>query len=73
MPVTIKVEELQRRLEEVLARAAAGERFIVPAGDGREVELGPAAGEAEPLAPVARRRHLSRRTVAEVLAEDRGA
>jgi hypothetical protein len=74
MAVTIEPEELQRRLEEVLARAAAGERFIVPAGEGRDVELGPAAPrEADPAKPVVRRRHHSRRTVAEVIAEDRGA
>jgi antitoxin (DNA-binding transcriptional repressor) of toxin-antitoxin stability system len=73
MAVTIQPEELQRRLEEVLARAAAGERFIVPAGEGREVELGPVA-ERVPAPPSgARRRHRGHRTIAEVLAEDRGA
>ncbi|MEX1163829.1 MAG: hypothetical protein WEB03_09630 [Nitriliruptor sp.] len=75
MAITIDAAQLQARLEEFLARAARGERIVVRGEDGRSVSLGPAetAATAEVPATGVRRRHRSARTVAEVLAEDRGA
>lgn len=68
MATTIDRSELQARLDEFLARAAAGERILVRDGRGSTVSLGPADG------PVSkRRRHYAARTIEEVLAEDRGA
>lgn len=67
--------ELQERLAEFLARVAAGERILVRREDGVGVALGPAEAEAEraEVHQLRRRRHATHRTVAEVLAEDRGA
>jgi len=75
MSVTVDARELQERLVEYVARAAAGERILVRGDDGLAVALGPAEAEAAPAEgqQPRRRRHASRRTVAEVLAEDRGA
>jgi antitoxin (DNA-binding transcriptional repressor) of toxin-antitoxin stability system len=74
MSVTVDARELQERLAEYLARAAAGERIVVRGEDGPGVALGPVEAEAAPADEQhpRRRRHASRRTVAEVLAEDRG-
>jgi len=75
METTIDASQLQARLEEFLARAARGERIVVRGADGRSISLGPVdtapAVDASPAG--GRRRHRSARTVAEVLAEDRGA
>jgi antitoxin (DNA-binding transcriptional repressor) of toxin-antitoxin stability system len=73
MPTTIDRAELEARLDEFLARAAAGERILVRDAAGHIVALGPAE-EGRPVRPgPARRRHRGRRTIEEVLAEDRGA
>lgn len=75
MATTIDHTQLQARLDEYLARAAAGERILVRGEDGRTVVLGPGQEPAAPetTGPVTRRRHPSTRTIADVLAEDRGA
>jgi antitoxin (DNA-binding transcriptional repressor) of toxin-antitoxin stability system len=74
MPKTIEAAELQQHLDEVLARAADGEHIVVRSADGREVTIGPRQRVwREGPRQVRRRRHRSERTVAEVLAEDRGA
>lgn len=75
METTIDTAQLQARLEEFLARAARGERIVVRGEDGRSVAFGPVepATAAGSSPAGVRRRHRSARTVAEVLAEDRGA
>ena len=75
MSVTVDAQELQERLAEFLARAAAGERILGRREDGVGVALGPADVEAEraEVHQLRRRRRASNRTLAEVLAEDRGA
>jgi antitoxin (DNA-binding transcriptional repressor) of toxin-antitoxin stability system len=75
METTIDTAQLQARLEEFLARAARGERIVVRGEDGRSVALGPVepATAAGSSPDGVRRRHRSDPTVAEVLAEDRGA
>ncbi|MEX0869146.1 MAG: hypothetical protein WD011_05690 [Nitriliruptoraceae bacterium] len=73
MPETMDAEQLQRQLEDVLARAASGEYIVVRSADGREVAIGPRRGARRSGASPVRRRHPSDRTVADVLAEDRGA
>jgi antitoxin (DNA-binding transcriptional repressor) of toxin-antitoxin stability system len=68
MATTIDRSELQARLDEFLARAAAGERILVRDERGSTVSLGPAD-----LPPAKRRRHEAARTIEEVLSDDRGA
>ena len=70
MSAVIDVSELRAHLEDFLARAQAGERILVRRPDGSRVVLGPADG-GDPQER--RRRYPSDRTVAEVLAEDRGS
>lgn len=74
MATTIDRAQLQARLDEFLARAAAGERILVRESAGRVVALGPVE-DARPdrPGPARRRRHRATRTIEEVLAEDRGA
>lgn len=75
MATTIDPDQLQARLDEYLTRAAAGERIFVRYEDGRTVVLGPGQEPTAPetTGPVTRRRHRSTRTIADVLAEERGA
>lgn len=75
MAIVIDADELRARLEEFLARAGRGERIWVRAESGEVVVLGRADSVAPPDSSVRtpRRRFRSERTVAEVLAEDRGA
>lgn len=69
----IDAAELHRHLDEVLARAADGEVIVVRSKDGREVTIGPQSVAGRTRRPsTSHRRHYSDRTVAEVLAEDRG-
>lgn len=73
MSVTIGLRELRERLEEFLGRAGRGERIVVRPDGGEPVVLGPAGDEARREdVQVVRRRYRSERTVAEVMAEDRG-
>lgn len=72
--MSIDVAELQRHLDDVLARAADGETIVVRSHDGREVTIGPHPTAAiSRRSSVPRRRHRSDRTIADVVAEDRGA
>ena len=73
MATTIDPTQLRARLDEYLARAAAGERILVRDQDGRTVALGPGDIDRPGQPGAVRRRHRSARTIDEVLAEDRGA
>jgi len=74
VPTTINHAELQARLDELLARAASGERILVRDAAGHVAALGP-ADDDRPVSPgpARRRRHRASRTIEGVLAEDRGA
>ena len=80
MSTAIDARELHAHLREYLERAAHGEEILVRhhAGGRRvlvRLSVAPSAGAPSPDAPSAspRRRFASERSIAEVLAEDRGA
>ena len=75
MATTIDPAQLHERLDEYLQRAANGERILVRGRTGRTVMLSPAeqsAAASEDARTVERRRHHSTRSIADILAEDRG-
>ena len=73
MAISIDLAQFRARLDEFIARAAAGERILVRNDVGHTVVLAPAELAGGTVAPRTRRRYRAHRTIAEVMADDRGA